>query len=92
MRIGPKLDPAPAIHWIRFKGERRETAWAIDSGKVCVDSVSTGKWGCMYWYKKPAYLDTNLSRDSVIICNSKKKDCKFDGSESWDGDPKGLRN
>ena len=69
--------------WLKVKNKIYETAWGFEDGMACYEGYRTGKWGCLIWY---------IKGDSVIACNSKKKDCKYDQSESRDGDSEGLMN
>ena len=69
--------------WLEVKNKIYETAWGFEDGMACYEGYRTGKWGCLIWY---------IKGDSVIACNSKKKDCKYDQSESRDGDSEGLMN
>ena len=69
--------------WLEVKNKIYETAWGFEDGIACYEAFRTGKWGCGIWY---------IKGDSIIFCNSKKKDCKYDQSESRDGDSEGLMN
>jgi len=69
--------------WLEVKNKIYETAWGFEDGIACYEAFRTGKWGCGIWY---------IKGDSIIACNSKKKDCKYDQSESRDGDSEGLMN